>query len=178
MLPRRRDCVAGYQKLKNFIDLFIKPSNVLRAFCKIAFIILLPFQFFVLCGVSLLSLPCKWPSQRAFFCLNFRSFYSSGAFGKISHVPTSLCIYLLFSKNNSSNTGWPLGATPFVLVKLMFFSSKCMCIYKKFSIFHLKYLKSAILFAQRKCSCMLSDRKYTTAKFYSVSPAGSRCALL
>ena len=92
--------------------------------------------------------------------------------------PYSLRIHLLFSKNNNSNTGWPLGATPFVLVKLMFFSSKCMCTYKKFSIFHSKYVKSAILFAQRKCSCMLSDRKYTTAKFYPVSPVGRRGALL
>ena len=135
MLPRRRDCVVGYQKLKNFIDLFMKPSNVLRAFCKIEFIILLPFQFFVVCGVSLLSLPCKWPSQRASFCLNVGSFYSSRAFGKISHVPTSLCINLLFSKNNSSDTGWPLGATPFVLVKLMFFPPSACALTRNFRFF-------------------------------------------
>ena len=36
--------------------------------------------------------------------------------GKISvQVPTSLCIHLLFSRNNSGNNGWPLGAAGFVL---------------------------------------------------------------
>ena len=43
--------------------------------------------------------------------------------GKISlQVPTSLCIQLLFRKNNRSNNGRPLGATGFVLLTLRFFS--------------------------------------------------------
>ena len=43
-------------------------------------------------------------------------------FGKISvQVPTSLCIQLLFWKNNRSKNGRPLGATGFVLLTLRFF---------------------------------------------------------
>ena len=33
----------------------------------------------------------------------------------------SLCIHLLFSRNNSGNNGWPLGAAPFVFRSLKFF---------------------------------------------------------